>query len=143
MPAHLGVMLHYESSSLARWQRKFIEAARSEARSEARSDEQHTAGAALARTHVLAPDSAAADVEPSWRGLFFASSLAAAKAVMGAQALPDTPNKAMELEAAQNTARRVWERWKRQPDGLPTLDRLEKYRVLRERGVTLINDLAS
>ena len=148
-------MLHYESSSFARWQSKFAAAAGSEVHADviAAARFTHPISDASARnpedtaaTSTSAPaddNDCECSREAPRRRHFFASSMVAAKAVVDAEALHGAaPDRAEKVAAAHAAARSLWEGWKRQPENLPALGPSEKHRVLRERGITLITAIA-
>lgn len=73
---------------------------------------------------------------PRRRYDFFSDSSAAAGLLYDAQAAGDTE----ATRVARAVCERVWQRWKLQPADLPLpLAPGERYRVLRDRGITLIN----
>ena len=131
LPPSVCVLLHYESSSLSVWRQKYVE------------QYEHWR---LRRKYapplpqlppkpVLTAAQEEADDEENWQGVYFSRCNAAAAKLVEAVRRGDEA----ALAEAHEAAKRVWSKWKREPEGLPTLQPGERHRVLRDRGVTLIN----
>jgi hypothetical protein len=145
LPPRLAVLLHYESASVGRWRSKFADAAAvTRQRDEATAawiDEQglDAADAEWLRS-TLDRNRARREGDPAppradRTAGFYTESARAADEMHDARR-DGTPGR---LAAAEAAARELWERWKREPADLPTLRPDEPYRVLRDRGLTLIN----
>ena len=78
------------------------------------------------------------DEDEHWQSAYFSACNAAAGLLVDAELQCDEA----ALTEAVRKAAYVWASWKLEPPGLPTLKPGERHRVLRDRGVTLI-DLSS
>ena len=133
MPPSVCVLLHYEGSSLSRWLGKYTE--------QNRYWRARRAAHPPPIVHVATPKDD--ESEDGWADAYFSSCNAAAGAIVDAEeasAAGSTAAAADAIARAREGAEVVWASWKLEPPGVrEELKGGERHRVLRERGITLID----